>query len=90
MLWASFDPQKVEAIGGDKARQIVTVKQGIDKELAKKIVKLIKDSGMKLQASIQGDEVRVSGKKRDDLQAAIALLRGANLGQPLQFDNFRD
>ena len=87
---ASFDPQKVEAIGGDKARQIVTVKQGIDKELAKKIVKLIKDSGMKLQASIQGDEVRVSGKKRDDLQAAIALLRGANLGQPLQFDNFRD
>jgi len=87
---ASFDPQKIELIGGDKARQIVNIKQGIDKELAKKIVKLIKDSGLKLQAAIQGDEVRVTGKKRDDLQEAIALLRSANLGQPLQYINFRD
>lgn len=87
---ASFDPQKIEAIGGDKAKQVVKVKQGIDKELAKKIVKVIKDSGLKVQAAIQGDEVRVTGKKRDDLQAAIALLRGAKLEQPLQFTNFRD
>ncbi|MGH8397890.1 MAG: YajQ family cyclic di-GMP-binding protein, partial [Gammaproteobacteria bacterium] len=70
---ASFDPQKIEAIGGDKSKQLITVKQGIDKELAKKIVKLIKDSGLKLQAAIQGEEVRVTGKKRDDLQAAIVL-----------------
>ena len=87
---ASFDAQKIEAIGGDKAKQPVKVKQGIDKELAKKVVKLIKDSGLKVQAAIQGEEVRVSGKKRDDLQAAIALLRGAKLGQPLQYVNFRD
>ncbi|HEX6550094.1 MAG TPA: YajQ family cyclic di-GMP-binding protein [Gammaproteobacteria bacterium] len=87
---ASFDPQKVEMIGGDKAKQVVKVKQGIDKELAKKMVKLIKDSGLKVQAAIQGDEVRVTGKKRDDLQEAIALLRGAKLEQPLQFTNFRD
>lgn len=87
---ASFDPQKIEAVGGDKAKQAINVKQGIDKELARKIVKLVKDSGLKVQAAIQGEEVRVSGKKRDDLQAAIALVRGANLGQPLQFTNFRD
>jgi uncharacterized protein YajQ (UPF0234 family) len=87
---ASFDAQKIEAIGGDKAKQIINVKQGIEKELAKKIVKLIKDSGLKVQAAIQGDEVRISGKKRDDLQSAITLLRGAKLEQPLQFTNFRD
>lgn len=86
----SFDAQKIEAIGGDKAKQPVKVKQGIDKELAKKIVKLIKDSGLKVQAAIQGEEVRVSGKKRDDLQSAIALLRSAKLDQPLQYVNFRD
>lgn len=87
---ASFDAQKIEAIGGDKARQLIKVKQGIDKELARNIVRLVKDSGLKIQAAIQGEEVRVSGKKRDELQAAIALLRGAKLGQPLQFVNFRD
>lgn len=87
---ASLDPQKIEAIGGGKAKQLITVKQGIDKELARKLVKLIKDSGLKLQAAIQGEEVRVTGKKRDDLQAAIALLRGTKLEQPLQFVNFRD
>jgi|SRR5487761_24463 len=87
---ASFDPQKIEAIGGDKAKQCINVRQGIDKELAKKIVKLIKDSGLKVQAAIQGEEVRISGKKRDDLQASITLLRTAKLEQPLQFVNFRD
>ncbi|MGH8379064.1 MAG: YajQ family cyclic di-GMP-binding protein [Gammaproteobacteria bacterium] len=87
---ASFDPQKIESIAGDRSKQTINVKQGIDKELAKKIVKLIKDSGLKVQAAIQGEEVRVSGKKRDDLQAAIALLRDAKLEQPVQFNNFRD
>ncbi len=87
---ASFDPQKIEAIGGDKTKQLIKVKQGIDKELAKKIVKLVKDSGLKVQAAIQGEEVRVSGKKKDDLQSTIALLRGAKLGQPLQYVNFRE
>ena len=87
---ASFDPQKIEAISGDKAKQPVKVKQGIEKELAKKMLKLIKDSGLKVQAAIQGDELRVSGKKRDDLQSCIALLRQSKLEQPLQFMNFRD
>ena len=87
---ASFDPQKIEAIGGDKAKQAIKVKQGIEKELAKKMVKLVKDSGLKVQAAIQGDELRVSGKKRDDLQACIALFRQSKLEQPLQFTNFRD
>ncbi|HEU5397887.1 MAG TPA: YajQ family cyclic di-GMP-binding protein [Gammaproteobacteria bacterium] len=87
---SSFDPQKIEAISGDKAKQQMKVKQGIDKELAKKLVKLIKDSGLKVQAAIQGEEVRVSGKKRDDLQSCIALLRQSKLEQPLQFVNFRD
>ncbi|MGH8115124.1 MAG: YajQ family cyclic di-GMP-binding protein [Gammaproteobacteria bacterium] len=86
----SFDPQKIEVISGDKAKQLINVKQGIDNELGRKIVRLVKDSGLKLQASIQGDEIRVTGKKRDDLQSAIALLRGAKLDQPLQFVNFRD
>lgn len=73
-----------------EAKQIIEVKQGIDQEHAKKITKLIKESGLKVQASIQGDQVRVTGKKRDDLQDAIALLRGANVGIPLQYMNFRD
>jgi len=87
---ASFDPQKIEAISGDKAKQVIKVKQGIEKELAKKMAKLVKDSGLKVQAAIQGDELRVSGKKRDDLQACIALFRQSKLEQPLQFTNFRD
>ncbi|WMS89139.1 YajQ family cyclic di-GMP-binding protein [Pleionea litopenaei] len=64
--------------------------QGIDKDVAKKLVKLIKDSKIKVQPSIQGDKVRVTGKKRDDLQAAMAVVREAELDQPFQFDNFRD
>lgn len=72
------------------ARQQVTLKQGIDQALAKDIVRRLKDAGIKLQAQIQGDQVRVSGKKKDDLQHAIALLRGADIAMPLQFENFRD
>jgi uncharacterized protein YajQ (UPF0234 family) len=80
----------VEKASGNTVRQVVNVKQGIDQALAKKIVKAIKDSKMKVQASIQGDELRVSGKKRDDLQEAIALVKGLKIEQPLQYVNFRD
>jgi uncharacterized protein YajQ (UPF0234 family) len=73
-----------------RARQQVLVREGLDKDLARKIVKLIKDSKIKAQAAIQGDQVRVSGKKRDDLQQIMQLLREANLDIPLQFNNFRD
>ena len=72
------------------ARQKVTVKQGIERELAKKIQGMIKDAKLKVESQINGDKLRVTGKKRDDLQAAIALLRAATLERPLQFDNFRD
>lgn len=72
------------------ARQRVTLKQGIDQPLAKDIVRRIKDARLKVDAQIQGDKLRVAGKKRDDLQAAIALLRAAELSMPLQFENFRD
>ena len=81
------DPEKAS---GNTLRQIVNVRQGIDQALAKKIVKAIKDSKLKVQAAIQGDELRVSGKKRDDLQAAIALVKGLKIEQPLQYVNFRD
>ncbi len=73
-----------------EAKQEIIVKSGIDAENAKKITKLIKESGLKVQASIQGDQVRVTGKKRDDLQEAIAMLRSAKVDLPLQFTNFRD
>ena len=72
------------------ARQQVLLKQGIDAETAKKITRLIKDSKLKVQGGIQGEKVRVTGKQRDDLQAAIQLLRAASLDLPLQFNNFRD
>ena len=75
---------------GRQAKQTITLVQGIDSALAKKIVKLLKDSKIKAQAAIQGDKVRVTGKKRDDLQECIALLRASELEQPVQFDNFRD
>ena len=68
----------------------VTLKQGIEASMAKKVVKLIKDSKLKVQAQIQGEQVRVTGKSRDDLQAVIQLVKGAELGQPFQFNNFRD
>ena len=73
-----------------KAKQQVLVREGLDPDLARKIVRLIKDSKIKAQAAIQGDQVRVTGKKRDDLQQIMQLLREANLGIPLQFNNFRD
>lgn len=75
---------------GKRARQRITVREGIDKEMAKRIVKLVKESKLKVQASVQGEQVRVTGKKRDELQQIIALLREADLGLPLQFQNFRD
>jgi cyclic-di-GMP-binding protein len=81
---------KVEKISGNKVKRTCTVKTGIETELAKKIVKLLKDSKMKVQASIQGDAVRVSGKNRDDLQAAIAFVKKSITDFPLQFNNFRD
>lgn len=68
----------------------IKLKQGIETEMAKKITKLVKDSKIKVQAQIQGDQVRVTGKSRDDLQAVIQLVKGAELGQPFQFNNFRD
>jgi uncharacterized protein YajQ (UPF0234 family) len=69
---------------------VITVREGVDKELAKKIVKMIKDTKMKVQAAIQGEQVRVTGKKRDDLQSVIEMLKGADIDLPLQFNNFRD
>ena len=75
---------------GKLMRQEITLKEGLDSALAKKIVKLIKDKKLKVQATIQGDQIRVTGKKRDDLQEVIQMLRNENLGMPLQFENFRD
>jgi uncharacterized protein YajQ (UPF0234 family) len=86
---ASLDPHDpVSTLSS--ARQEVHLKQGVDAETAKRMVKAIKGSKLKVQAQIQGDQVRVSGKKRDDLQEAIALLRGEDWGLPIQFTNFRD
>jgi hypothetical protein len=86
----ALDFGKPEAATGNSLRQVVTVKQGIERELAQRIVKEIKGAKTKVQAAIQGDELRVSGKKRDDLQAAIALIKGLKIEQPLQYVNFRD
>lgn len=80
----------IKLIGGDKAKQDITIRHGIGPDLAKKIVKLVKDSKLKTQASVQGEQVRVTGKKRDDLQQIMGLLRDIELGLPLQFTNFRD
>ena len=85
-----LDVQKPQKIGGDKLKQAVRVKNGIETELAKKIQKLLKDSKLKVQAAIQEEKVRVSGAKRDDLQAAMALIRKEIDDTPLSFDNFRD
>ena len=84
-----LDIGKIEKIGGDKVKQVIKVKNGIESEDAKKIVRIIKDSKMKVQASIQGEAVRVTGAKRDDLQAAIAMLK-KDVDLPLDFNNFRD
>ncbi len=85
-----LDKGKVEKAGGDKVRQVVKVRSGIESEQAKRVQKLIKESKLKLQASIQGDAVRVQGAKRDDLQAAMALIRKEMADLPLSFNNFRD
>jgi cyclic-di-GMP-binding protein len=85
-----LDNGKIEKIGGDKVKQVIKIKNGIESDAAKKIVRTIKDSKMKVQASIQGDAVRITGAKRDDLQAAMALLRKEVADLPLEFNNFRD
>jgi len=81
---------KSEKIGGDKIKQVITVKVGVDQELGKRIQKMVKDSKLKVQASIQGDVVRISGAKRDDLQQVITMMKKNVTDYPLQFANFRD
>ena len=85
-----LEEKLVEKAAAGKARQEVRLRHGIDTDLARKIVKLIKDAKLKVQVAIQGDQVRVSGKKRDDLQEVIAFMRKQKLGLPLQYTNFRD
>jgi len=85
-----LDKGKVEKIGGDKVKQVVKVRNGIESDQAKRVQKLIKDSKLKVQAAIQGDAVRVTGAKRDDLQAAMAIIRKEVTDLPLSFNNFRD
>ena len=85
-----LDEGDIKKIGGDKVKQIIKIKNGIETDDAKKIVRVIKDSKMKVQASIQGEAVRVTGAKRDDLQAAMAMLRKDVPDMPLEFNNFRD
>jgi uncharacterized protein YajQ (UPF0234 family) len=86
---ASLDFQEPEQ-SGKRFNEIVKIKSGIDQAMAKKVVKTIKDSKLKVTTQIQGETVRVTGKKRDDLQEVIALIRKSELGQPFQFNNFRD
>ena len=85
-----LDHQDVQKVSGNKVKQELKIRAGIDSDLAKRLVKLIKDSGLKVQASIQGDTVRVNGAKRDVLQDAIALVKRSVTDFPLQFGNFRD
>lgn len=85
-----LDPQDIQTVSGNKVKQVLKLKSGIDSELAKKIVKLLKDSGLKVQAAIQGESVRVSGAKRDNLQDAIAFVKKSITDFPLEFGNFRD
>jgi uncharacterized protein YajQ (UPF0234 family) len=85
-----LDEGKIEKIGGDKVKQVIKIKNGLETDTAKKITRLIKDSKIKVQASIQGESVRVTGAKRDDLQAAMAMLRKDVPDTPLEFNNFRD
>jgi uncharacterized protein YajQ (UPF0234 family) len=85
-----LDYKSMEKAAGQAVRQKVVIRQGIDRELAKRLVKEIKDGKFKVQVSVQGDELRVSGKKRDDLQAVIQHVKGLSVEQPLQYVNFRD
>lgn len=86
---ACLDKDKIEE-RGMRAYQTIKVREGLDKEVAKKVVKLIKDSNIKVQAAIQGEQVRVTGKKRDDLQQVMAMLKASDIDMPLQYTNFRD
>ena len=86
---ACLDEQEPD-LSGNEARQQVIMRKGIDSDLARKLVKMVKGSKLKVQAAIQGDKLRVSGKKRDDLQSVIALLKDADVELPLQYENFRD
>jgi len=86
----ALDFRPAEKAGGDMVRQTVAITNGIDIDTARKVVKLIKGTKIKVQAAIQGDEVRVSGKKRDDLQEVIALLKESEVGMPLQYVNYRE
>tara|TARA_R110001599_G_scaffold188995_1_gene383694 strand:+ start:210 stop:695 length:486 start_codon:yes stop_codon:yes gene_type:complete len=85
-----LDRGDVQKMGGDKVKQVIKVRNGIETEMSKKIQRMIKDSKLKLQAAIQGDAVRITGAKRDDLQAAMALIRKDIPDLPLSFNNFRD
>lgn len=87
---SSLDYGKEHYASGNMIRKEIKIREGVDKETAKKVVKIIKDSGVKVQASIMDEQVRVTGKKLDDLQKVIAIVRGQNLGLPLQYINFRD
>ena len=86
---ACMEEQEPE-FSGNEARQQVVLRKGIDTDLARKLVKMVKGSKLKVQAAIQGDKLRISGKKRDDLQAVITLLKNADIELPLQYENFRD
>jgi uncharacterized protein YajQ (UPF0234 family) len=86
---ACLEPQAVE-ISGNQARQQILIRQGIDQALGKKINRMIKDSKLKVQCAIQGDQLRITGKKRDDLQAVMAMLKASDIDLPMQFTNFRD
>jgi cyclic-di-GMP-binding protein len=85
-----LDKGEIQKVGGDKVKQVMKVRSGIEGEQAKKITRLVKDSKLKVQAAIQGDAVRITGAKRDDLQAAMALIRKEIADVPLSFNNFRD
>jgi uncharacterized protein YajQ (UPF0234 family) len=85
-----LDTSAESVTSGQRVYQVIIIRSGIDQELARKIVRLVKDAKLKVQTAVQGDKLRVSGKKRDDLQDVIALLKQAELDLPLQYENFRD
>ncbi len=87
---AALDYRPPQKAAGNTVRQAIVLRQGIDAALARQLVRQVKDSKLKVQIAVQGDEVRITGKKRDDLQAAIALIRGLKIEQPLQYLNFRE
>lgn len=94
LIKCSIDPECMEvgevSLSGKLSKQSVQIKQGLDQPMTKKIVKMVKEMKLKVQAQVQGEQVRVTGKKRDELQQVMAMLREADIGLPLQFNNFRD